>query len=422
MSSDKKMENQLQLSFDSAKGKGSSLPSIGIFGRKNYGKSSFINSLAGTEYAEVSKISGTTREPEKYFCILEGLGKVTLFDTSGIDDYGEAGEKRVQKSLQVLKFIDLAIIIITGNLFAEPEKKLANLIIDHALPFIVIHNKSDIHELAQVTQSQVETAYATKLVEFSSSDKKNIAEVFQTIKKYLPASAFESKSMLGSVVSKNDMVVLAIPENINAPDGQLTRAQTEISRDLLDNNCLVLMVKESELSSVFSTLYDALQLVILPTSSFSNAMGSLPENSLLTTYGVVMARHKGNFNAYLKYTPVISDLTDGDQILILQASADNTSPEFKEQDLVIRQLDSFCRKKLEYNILSLSERLPHDFSQIKLVVLCGSYVLTKKQVNRIIDQFIKLGIPITAYDMLNAYTRGIYKRAIAPFMKKTATQ
>lgn len=397
------------------------MPSVGIFGRKNYGKSSFINALAGVELAEVSKISGTTKEPKKYYCSLESTGKITFIDTSGIDDYGEAGEKRVQKSLQVLKIIDLAIIIITGNLFAEPEKKLVNLFMDHALPFIVIHNKSDIHELAQVTKSQVETAYNTKLIEFSSLEKKNVSEVLQVLKKFLPKSAFESKSMLGSVVSKNDFVVLAIPENINAPDGQLTKAQIEISRDLLDNYCLVLMVKESELPSIFSTLYDALQLTILPTSSFSNAMESLPENSLLTTYGVVMARHKGNFEAYLKYTPVISDLRDGDQILILQASTDNTSIEFKEQELVIIQLDDFCGKKLEYNILNLSEKLPLDFSQIKLVVLCGSYVLTKKQVNRIIDQFIKSGIPITTYDMLNAYTRGIFNRAIAPFISKSVS-
>ncbi|MFH0865695.1 MAG: GTPase [Bacteroidota bacterium] len=416
------MENQLQISFDSSSIKSGSMPSIGVFGRKNYGKSSFINALAGIELAEISKISGTTKEPKKYYCELEGIGRVTLIDTSGIDDYGEAGEKRVQKSMQVLKIIDFAILMITGNLFAEPEKKLVNLFIDHALPFIVVHNKSDIHELAQVTKAQVETAYQTRLIEFSSLVKKNIPDALLTLKKFMPKSAFESKSMLGSIVAKNDIVVLAIPENLGAPDGQLTKSQTEIARDLLDNYCFVLMVKESELSSIFSTLYDALQLTILPTSSFINAMESLPEDSLLTTYGVVMARHKGNFGAYLKYTPVISELKDGDQILILQASSDNTSPEFKEQDFVIIQLDDFCGKKLEYNILNLSEKLPQDFSQIKLVVLCGSYVLTRKQVNRIVDQFIKSGIPITAYDMLNAYTRGIFIRAIAPFISKAASQ
>jgi [FeFe] hydrogenase H-cluster maturation GTPase HydF len=415
------MENQLQISFDSSTGKAISTPSIGIFGRKNNGKSSFINTLAGGEVAEVSKISGTTREPQKYNCRLEGLGYITMIDTSGIDDYGEAGDKRVQKSMQVLKVIDLAIIIITGNLFAEPEKKLVNLFIDHALPFIVVHNKSDLNELAQITKAQIETAYPTKVIEFSSTEKKNIPDFIHALKKFLPKSAFESKSMLGSVVSKNDIVVLAIPENINVPDGQLTKAQIEISRDLLDNYCLVLMVKESELASIFSTLYDALQLTILPTSSFVNAMDSLPEDSLLTTYGVVMARHKGNFGAYLKYTPVISELKDGDQILILQASADSTSPEFKEQDQVIIQLDNFCKKKLEYNILPLSEKLSQDFSQIRLVILCGSYVMTKKQVNRIVDQFIESGIPITTYDMLNAYTRGIFNRSVSPFIPKNKT-
>lgn len=393
-----------------------SIPRIGVFGRKNCGKSSFINALAGQDIAEVSKISGTTKEPVKYYCELEGIGKISFFDTSGIDDYGEAGEKRVEKSMQVLKIIDFAIIIITGNLFAEPEKKLVNLFIDHALPFIVVHNKSDINAVVQVTKSQIETAYQAKLIEFCSTEKRNFSELLQLLKRFLPQSAFESKSMLDSVVSKNDIVVLAIPENIKAPEGQLTKSQIEIARDLLDNYCLVLMVKESELASIFSTLYDALQMTILPTSSFQKALESLPEDALLTTYGVVMARHKGNFDAYLKYTPVISELKDGDQILILQASVDSTSHEFKEQNLVISQLDNFCGKRLEYNILCLSEKLPQDFSQIKLVVICGSYVLTKKQVNRIIDQFIKANIPVTTFDMLNAYTRGIFNRAVSPFI------
>ncbi|HNW97900.1 MAG TPA: GTP-binding protein [Bacteroidales bacterium] len=412
------MEKQLQISFDTSAGQAMSIPCIGVFGRKNYGKSSFINALSGVELAEVSKISGTTKEPQKYLCELKDIGKVILFDTSGIDDYGEAGEKRIQKSMQVLKVIDFAVLIITGNLFAEPEKKMVNHFIDYALPFIVVHNKSDINELAQVYKTQVETAYQTNVIEFSSTEKSNVSNVINTIKQLLPESAYESKSMLGSVVSKNDIVVLAIPSNLKEPDGQLSKSHNEIARDLIDNLCFVLMVKETELQTIFSTLYDALRMTIIPTSSFNKAMDLLPYNTQLTTYGVVMARHKGNFNAYLKYTPVISELKDGDQVLIIQASGDSTSSEYKEPELVINQLDAFCEKKLEYHIVNLSEKLPDDYSQVRLVVLCGSIVLTKKQVNRIIEQFINDGVPITSFDMLNAYTRGIYTRAISPFIKK----
>ena len=122
------MEKQLQISFDSSANKSLTMPCVGIFGRKNSGKSSFINAMAGFEAAEVSKISGTTKEPEKYSMELEGIGRITFIDTSGVDDYGEAGEKRVQKSMQILKVIDFAIMIITGNLFAEPESVRAPII------------------------------------------------------------------------------------------------------------------------------------------------------------------------------------------------------------------------------------------------------------------------------------------------------
>ena len=167
------------------------LPYIGIFGRKNSGKSSFINAITNQEFAPISKVAGSTKEPGKYITTIENIGNVVIYDTSGIDDYGEAGEKRIQKTKSILKKIDFAILLITDNLFAESEKKIVRDFQTFAIPFIVVQNKSDLQGISSITKSQIENAYLTKVIEFSclKPTKKNelifeisnmLAEAFKT--------------------------------------------------------------------------------------------------------------------------------------------------------------------------------------------------------------------------------------------------
>ena len=203
------MTEQLNISFNTLNtaDKTEFMPSIGIFGRKNSGKSSIVNLFVGNAVSEVSKCSGTTKEPFKCHSSLEGIGRVLLIDTSGIDDYGESGEKRIAKTMDVLKVIDLAIIVITGNLFAEPEKNLVNKFQEYSIPFIVVHNKSDLQELSPVTKRQVETAYQTSLIEFTCANGNSISAIVDVLRNVIPDSAYESKSILGNIVSKNDLVI-----------------------------------------------------------------------------------------------------------------------------------------------------------------------------------------------------------------------
>jgi [FeFe] hydrogenase H-cluster maturation GTPase HydF len=412
------MTEQLKISFNTLNtaDKTEFMPSIGIFGRKNSGKSSLVNLLAGNDASEVSKCSGTTKEPFKSYSSLEGIGRVQLIDTSGIDDYGESGEKRVAKTMDVLKVIDLAIIVITGNLFAEPEKNLVSKFLEFSIPFIVVHNKSDLQELSPVTKRQVETAYQTNLIEFNCTNGISISSIVDVLRNVIPDSAYESKSILGNIVAKNDLVILAAPDQLNAADGQLTQPQIEITRDLLENSCMSLFVKQKDLPDILETITPKPKLTILPTSSFKQMEEILPTDLHLTTYGIVMSRYRGDFIRYLEDTPKLSSLNDNDRILILQAATDSTSNEYKEQELVQTMISEFSQKKLNFSVVKIFEKPFIIYNQYKFAIICGSYLLTKNQIAEIIKPFIQCDIPVTSFDMVNAYIRGIFLRSISPFL------
>jgi [FeFe] hydrogenase H-cluster maturation GTPase HydF len=412
------MTEQLQISFDPSKKLAtiSSMPCIGIFGRKNSGKSSLVNILLRRDATVVANTSGTTKEPSKHIAGIESLGDVVLVDTSGIDDYGDAGEKRVLATLTVLKIIDFAVLVITGNLFAEPEKKLVREFQEYSIPFVVVHNKSDIHELASITRSQVELAYQIKMIAFSCTVNTDASELLNTLKEMIPPSAYITKSILGDVISKNELVLLAVPDKINAREGQLTNSQIEITRDLMDNSCLALFIRQRDLPARIMNISPQPKLAILPASSFKQVENILPKEIQITTYGIVMARNKGDFGRYIEDTPKLSALKDGDKVLIMQASTDNTSPEFKEQDELQNLINDFCRKKIDYVVVNIFDKPFINYRQFQYAVICGSFLLTKNQVAGTLKPLIDLKVPVTSFDMVNAFIRDIFTRAISPFI------
>lgn len=412
------MTGQLKLSFDLSKiqAKRTGVPVIGIYGRKNTGKSSFVNSFAQSEIAEVSKMSGTTREPARYTLHTEWTGDITFVDTSGIDDYGEAGEKRVFNTLETLKRIDFAILLITGNLFAEPEKKMVAKFNEYAVPYLIVHNKSDLQELSGITRGQVETAYQTRMVEYSSLIRSGFHDLINEIRQKLPASAFESKSILGNVFNINDLVVLVGADDMKVPEGQLTRSQIEITRDLLDNSCLTLFVKESNLVEVLTHLSPAPRLVIIPSTSFEYFACQLPDNMPITTYGVVMARYKGDIRYYMKNTVMLSQLGDGDKVLVLQSANDPSSPYYKEQEVIMEMVSAFTGKRLDYHIVYVSESRHISIAQFKFAIICGSFLLTRNQVSYILHAFDQANIPLSSFELINAYINGFFQRSITPFV------
>ena len=222
-----------------------SKPHIGIYGRRNNGKSSLINCLAGQDIAIVSDHAGTTTDPVKKSFEITGFGPVILVDTAGIDDSGELGEKRIERTLRTLEIIDLALLIVTNNSWGGFENDLVGKFNDYDLTYIIIHSKSDIEEPTDEFRNAVFASTGSTLFEFSSTDKRNYEELISLIGSTIPEHSYKTPALLGDLISYGDIVLLITPIDIEAPAGRLILPQVQAIRDILDNDAVAIVIKET---------------------------------------------------------------------------------------------------------------------------------------------------------------------------------
>jgi [FeFe] hydrogenase H-cluster maturation GTPase HydF len=398
-----------------------SKPHIGIFGRRNNGKSSLINSLAGQEIAIVSDVAGTTTDPVKKSMEITGLGPVILIDTAGIDDSGELGKKRISKTLEALKTIDLAILVICDNEFGDPELKLIEQFGEFVIPFFVVHNKSDLNKSDPELAEWILTNYSTEIIEYSNivPDKEKLVAA---IRKYMPASAYQSNTLVGDLISYGDVVLLITPIDIEAPEGRLILPQVQVIRDILDHDGVAVVVKEREVDSYIRRMEPKPALVITDSQVFLKADASIPKDIPLTSFSIVLARQKGDFENYIKGTPAIGKLKDGDRVLILESCTHHVSCDDIGRVKIPRWLTNFTGKELIFDTVSGFDKLPVSIHDYALVVQCGGCVLTKKQLISRLKPAIDAGIPVTNYGMAIAFSHGIFERAVRPFVKLVASE
>ena len=221
-------------------------PHIGIFGRRNSGKSSLINALTGLDVAIVSDIAGTTTDPVKKSMEIFGIGPAIIIDTAGIDDKGELGEKRIAKTLEVIKQIDCAILLIANNIFGEFEEMLIEKFDKHKVAYFVVNNKTDIEPLINETIRKIKQLTTTSIVEFSAITKYNIEEVIEALKTTIPETTYQNPSLLKGLITRGDIVMLITPVDSEAPDGRMILPQVMAIRDVLDNDAINIVVKETE--------------------------------------------------------------------------------------------------------------------------------------------------------------------------------
>jgi len=391
-------------------------PHIGVFGRRNVGKSSFINTITNQNVAIVSEYPGTTTDPVKKSIELPGLGPVIIIDTAGIDDIGELGLKRVEKTLEVLEIIDLAILIISENNFAEPEQKLIDRFIKSYIPYIIIHNKEDINPLNDELKNNL-LSKSYSIIPFSNIQKINIDIIIEEIKRKIPESAYHSKSLIGDILSYGNTVLLITPIDIEAPEGRLILPQVQVIRDILDNDCIAVILKEREVDTYIRKMQPRPNLVITDSQVFLKADASIPHDIPLTSFSIILARHKGDFQNYLKGTPYLSKLKDGDKVLILESCTHHVSCDDIGRVKIPRWLSNFTGKKLEYVVISGLSKLPDNITDYAIIIQCGGCVLTRRQIINRLKPAVDAGIPVTNYGMAIAWMHGIYKRAVKPFVK-----
>ena len=393
-------------------------PHIGIYGRRNNGKSSLINCLAGQDIAIVSEQAGTTTDPVKKSFEITGFGPVILVDTAGIDDSGELGQKRVDRTIRTLSLIDLALLVVTDNSWGEYEDDLIAKFRSHDVPFIVIHNKSDLQGPLPAFRKKVKNITDTDLFEFSAVDRRNYEELIRLIKETIPERSYKTPALLGDLINHGDIVILITPIDVEAPEGRLILPQVQAIRDILDNDAVAIVLKEREVDAFLKKTGIRPALAVTDSQVFVKADASIPPDIPLTSFSIMLARFKGDFDNYLKGTPKISDLRDGDRVLLLESCTHHVACDDIGRTKIPRWITNFTGKKLEYDTVAGLDVLPRPVTDYSLVIQCGGCMITRKQLHNRLLPAIKAGVPVTNYGMAIAYVQGIYKRAIAPFVKE----
>ena len=392
-------------------------PHIGIFGRKNNGKSSLINALTGQDIAIVSDVPGTTTDPVKKSIEVAGIGPAVLIDTAGIDDWGELGMKRVGKTKEVLKIIDLAILVISKNEFDGPEKNLVHDFQSNDLPYFIVHNKSDEEGITAELSNLIHDKYAVPVVNFSTLFPINIEEVISLIRSTMPETTFHKQMLVGDLISYGDVVLLITPIDIEAPEGRMILPQMQVIRDVLDHDGIAVMCKEREVDAFLKKMSPKPVLAITDSQVFPKADAAIPKEIPLTSFSIVLARQKGDFANYLKGTPHLSKLRNGDRLLILESCTHHVSCDDIGRVKIPRWLGNFSGKTLEFDVVSGLNKISRPITDYAMVIQCGGCMITRKQIINRLKPAIEAGIPVTNYGMAIAYVHGIYNRAIAPFTK-----
>lgn len=364
--------------------------------------------------AIVSDHAGTTTDPVKKSVEILGLGPAVIVDTAGIDDEGELGLKRIEKTLESIKTIDLALLVTTNGLLDSFEEQLMKEFEAYDTPFIVVHNMSDIAELPTDLKSHL-SERNIPFVEISAIKGSGFDRLTECIKKHMPETAYTFPSMFKGIVAKDDMVLLITPIDSEAPAGRMILPQVQAIRDVLDNEAVAITLKENAVSHFLTSTGIKPALAVTDSQIFDKANALIPQDIPLTSFSITLSRMKGPFEHLLAGTPRISELKDGDHILILESCTHHSSCEDIGRHKIPKWMKEFTGKTLEFDVVPGLGSLERPIEHYSLIVQCGGCMITRKQLHNRLKPAIDKGIPVTNYGMAIAYMKGIFERATAPF-------
>ena len=387
---------------------------IGIFGRRNTGKSSLINMLTGEEVSIVSHLAGTTTDPVKKSVEILDIGPTILIDTAGIDDVSEIGRKKIKKSQEVISRVDCAILLIAGNQFGNYEISLIEQVVVKEIPYLIVHNKNDIEKITSVTLSTIKQHSKAEVIDFTTYISPNKNKLLNALKRIITETKLQKPSLIGDLVKPKDIVLLITPIDSGSPEGRMILPQNQTIRDVLDNHCITVVVRETELTD-FLKLGITPALAVTDSRIFGYIAETLPETAPLTSFSILFARIKGDLALYKEGTYHISQLKDGDNILILESCTHQASCDDIGRVKIPEQLKKHTGKNLHFTIVSGLSALPDNIGDFSLVIQCGGCMVTRKQLTNRLDPFIKAGIPVTNYGMTLAWMNGIFVRATKIF-------
>ncbi len=390
-------------------------PRIGIFGRRNYGKSSFINYLTGQEIAIVSETPGATTDPVRKTMELGGIGPVVWIDTAGIDDNGRLGYERVKKSLAELKQCDLALILLAENRFGEWEATIVDACRRDKVPFLLFYSLSDVVAPKVSFLDEMEMRFGQRPFVFNVKEPSFKEKILEMIREALPESAYLHKSLLGDVIHSGDRVVMVTPIDSSAPEGRMILPQVQVLRDILDNDAVAIVCKETELQQTLDSMSAPPRLVITDSQVYGLVSKIVPDDVYLTSFSVVLARAKGLFDDYVKGTPAISRLKSGDRVLLLESCTHNVTCEDIGRVKLPKLLSDFSGVALHFDVVAGLSAIERPLSDYALVIQCGGCVVTPRQLVSRLAPAIDAGVPVSNYGLALAYLNGIFERSMRVF-------
>ena len=382
---------------------------IAIFGRCNSGKSSLINALTGQDTALVSAVPGTTTDLVNKAMEIHGIGPCVFIDTPGFDDEGELGEMRIARTLQAIERTDIALLLCEDGDLEEEQQWIQQLNSRH-IPVILILNKSDRRECAADVAARIEKVCGKTPITVSAKEHTGIEAVYQAILRKLPAD-FGQQTITGNLVQEGDLVLLVMPQDIQAPKGRLILPQVQTMRELLDKKCLVMSCTTDQLANTLEALSRAPQLIITDSQVFHEVYRLKPESSLLTSFSVLMAGYKGDIHYYIESAAAIGSLTPQSRILIAEACTHAPLSEEIGRVKLPRLLRKKVGESLHIDIVSGTD-FPTDLSSYELIIHCGGCMFNRKYVLSRIDRARCQHIPMTNYGVAIACLNGILDKIV----------
>ncbi|MFA6187481.1 MAG: [FeFe] hydrogenase H-cluster maturation GTPase HydF [Phycisphaerae bacterium] len=386
---------------------------IGIFGRRNVGKSSFLNAFVRQAVSIVSEIAGTTTDPVEKPMELLPIGPVLFIDTAGVDDIGSLGQERVARTKKIFDRTDVAVIVSAEGQWEKFEKALLEEFKKRKIPVIAVFNKAD---LKGVDQSVIAELNAEKVewLETVSPQKKGMAEFREKLIAVVPDEFLITPSILRDLVRPGELAVLVIPIDKEAPKGRIILPQVQTIRDILDNDSACIVVKETGLLDTLAKLREKPAIVITDSQAFLKVAEDTPEEIPMTSFSILLARLKGDLNEFVNGALAIEKLKSGDKILIAESCTHHPIIDDIGREKIPRWLKQYAGCELKFDTYQ-GHDFPENLGDYKLVIQCGGCMTNRREILSRIERCRRLGVPITNYGVAIAYSLGKFDRALKPF-------
>ena len=384
---------------------------LGIYGRRNVGKSSLINALTSQQLSIVSEIAGTTTDPVEKAIEILPLGPVVLIDTAGIDDEGELGKLRIEKTYQTIRKIDLALLVISHeNGWGSFEEDLAKKMIEQKTEFIVVYNKDDKTLLSSEIEGKIKNY---DFISVSARSGKNIFRLKGMMAKKAP-SFFEENTIVGDLIQPGDTVVLVIPIDTGMPKNRLILPQVQTIRDILDHDAEAYVTKERELRWALDNLKRKPKLVITDSHAFMKVDADLPKDIPLTSFSILFSRYKGELYPSVEAVHALKNLKSGAKVLMAEACTHHAQPDDLGRVKIPRWIKTYLGVEIEF-IHVQGRDFPENLKDYDLIVQCGGCMLTRREMLYRVYRAKEAGVPIINYGVIIAFLHGILKRSLEVF-------